>query len=65
MAGLKRLAPYRESTLLVTNLRPALLPPERRLTPRREREYEEALEFIRDLAAARTPSHASLQVLFL
>lgn len=65
MAGLKQLAPYRESTLLVTNLRPALLPPERRTTPRREREYEEALAFIRDLAAARTPSHASLQLLFL
>src|SRR5687768_432563 len=27
MAGLRRLAPYRESTLLVTNLRPALIPP--------------------------------------
>lgn len=65
MTGLKRLAPFRESTLLVTNLRPALLPPEKRATPRREREYEETLAFIRDLAAARTPSHANLQLLFL
>jgi len=65
MTGLKRLAVYRESTLLVTNLRPALLPPQRRATQRRQREYEEALAFIRDLAAARTPRHASLQLLFL
>src|SRR3954469_24723943 len=32
MVGLKQLAPYGESTLLVTNLRPALLPPSRRAT---------------------------------
>jgi hypothetical protein len=65
MAGLKQLAPCRESTLLVTNLRPALLPPQRRATRRRQREYEDALAFIRDLAAARTPRHANLQLLFL
>ena len=35
MAGLKQLAPFPESTLLVTNLRPALLPAGRRATPRR------------------------------
>ena len=33
MTGLKALAPYRESTFLVTNLRPALLPADRRSTP--------------------------------
>jgi len=65
MTGLKHLAPYRESTLLVTNLRPALIPPNRRLTPRRQRDYEEALAFIRDLAAARTTRSADLQMLFL
>jgi len=65
MAGLKRLTPFRESTLLVTNLRPALVPPDRRATPKREREYTEALDYIRDLAAARTPSYANLQLLFL
>lgn len=65
MEGLKRLSPYRESTLLVTNLRPALLPADKRPTPKRLREYEEALDFIRDLAAARTPRFASLQLLFL
>ena len=65
MTGLKRLAPFRESTLLVTNLRPALLPPEKRATPRREREYAEALGYIRDLAAARTAPSADLRLLLL
>lgn len=65
MTGLKRLAPYRDSTLLVTNLRPALLPPTARATARRKREYEEALAFIRDLAAARTVRGSNLQLLFL
>jgi hypothetical protein len=65
MAGLKRLAPYPESTLLITNLRPALLPEDRRATPRRQREYEDALAFIRELAAARAVESAQLQLLFL
>lgn len=65
MTGLKQLARYRESTLLVTNLRPALIPPEKRATARRLREYDDALAFIRDLAAARTAPHANLQLLFL
>jgi hypothetical protein len=65
MEGLKHLSPYRESTLLITNLRPALIPADKRATPKRVREYNEALAFIRDLAAARTPRFASLQLLFL
>lgn len=65
MAGLKHLAPFRESTLLVTNLRPALIPPTHRATPRRQRDYHEALDFIRTLAAARTARSANLQLLFL
>jgi hypothetical protein len=65
MAGLRHLAPFGESTLLVTNLRPALIPPTRRATPRRRRDYEEALAFIRDLTAARTAPSADLQLLFL
>jgi hypothetical protein len=65
MTGLKHLAPFRESTLLVTNLRPAFLPPEKRATPRRQRDYEDALSYIRELAAARTARTANLQLLFL
>lgn len=65
MAGLRRLAPYGESTLLITNLRQALIPASRRATPRRKREYEEALAFIRDLAAARTARTSNLHLLFL
>jgi len=65
MAGLKRLAPYREATLLITNLRPALIPPKKRATARRLREYDDALAFIRELAAARTAPSATLQLLFL
>lgn len=65
MAGLRTLTPFREATLLITNLRPALIPPKTRATPRRQREYEEALAFIRDLAAARTVRGSNLQLLFL
>jgi hypothetical protein len=65
MTGLRHLAPYRESTLLVTNLRPALIPPSHRATPRRKRDYVEALDFIHQLAAARTTRSANLQLLFL
>jgi hypothetical protein len=65
MAGLKQLAPFRESTLLVTNLRPALIPPGLRATPRRKRDYVETMEFIHDLVAARTVRNAELQLLFL
>ncbi|MSU47705.1 MAG: hypothetical protein EXS37_01185 [Opitutus sp.] len=65
MTGLRQLAPYREATLLVTNLRPALIPPSRRATPRRKRDYEEALAFIRAFAAARTVRGSNLQLLFL
>jgi hypothetical protein len=65
MTGLRKLARYRDATLLVTNLRPALVPPTRRATPRRQRDYEEALAFIRELAAARTSRSANLQLLFL
>lgn len=65
MTGLKQLAKNREATLLVTNLRPALIPPPKRAVGRRLREYDELLNFIRDLAAARTAPTANLQLLFL
>lgn len=65
MSGLKHLAPFRESTLLVTNLRPALLPASQRASTRRRRDYAEALALIQDLAAARTSRRNQLQLLFL
>ncbi|HEU5079771.1 MAG TPA: hypothetical protein VFT72_11205 [Opitutaceae bacterium] len=65
MAGLKQLARFRESTLLVTNLRPALLPPEKRSTEKRRREYDESLAYIRELTAARVTPSANLQLIFL
>jgi hypothetical protein len=65
MTGLKQLAPYRQSTLLVTNLRHALLPADRRVTARRRRDYDETLAFVRELAAARTVLNHELQLLFL
>jgi hypothetical protein len=65
MTGLRKLAPYRNSTLLITNLRPALIPPTGRATPRRKRDYEEAIAFISELAAARTVRNSNLQLLFL
>jgi len=65
MTGLKKLAPFHESTLLITNLRPALLPPAQRETVRRRRDYEDALAYVQDLAAARTARSADLRLLFL
>jgi len=65
LEGLKSLARFRESTLLVTNLRPAHCPPNRRWTSRRQREYNESLALIRDLAAARSRRSASLNLFFL
>ena len=65
MQGLKQLAAYPESTLLVTNLRAAQCPPTRRWTERRRREYDDTLAFIRQLAAARSRCHANLNLLFL
>jgi hypothetical protein len=65
MAGLRKLSPYPESTLLITNLRQALLPAHKRATARRHKDYEDALAFIRELAAARTAPTANLHLLFL
>ena len=65
MAGLKELAAFPESTLLVTNLRAAQCPPARRWTERRRRDYDDTLTFIRDLAAARSRRNANLNLLFL
>ncbi|MCU0792154.1 MAG: hypothetical protein MUE42_04740 [Opitutaceae bacterium] len=65
MAGLKRLAPHREATVLVTNLRAAFLPLDRRPTPARRRAYADALAYVQDLTAARTRPDSDLRLLFL
>lgn len=65
MTGLKNLAAYPTSTLLVTNLRAAHCPGRRRWTARRQREYDESLSLIRDLAVARSRRSANLNLLFL
>ena len=65
MRGLKQLAAFPESTLLVTNLRAAQCSPTQRWTERRRREYDDTLAFIRDLAAARSRRNANLNLLFL
>jgi hypothetical protein len=65
MQGLKQLSAYSQSTLLVTNLRAAHCPPAKRWTDRRRRDYDDALNFIRELAAARSRRDANLNLLFL
>ncbi|MBI3885130.1 MAG: hypothetical protein HY302_05305 [Opitutae bacterium] len=65
MQGLRSLATFPESTLLVTNLRTAHCPPRKRWTARRQRDYDDSLSFIRDLAAARSRRGANLNLLFL
>ena len=65
MQGLRQLATFPESTLLVTNLRTAHCPPRKRWTARRQRDYDDSLSFIRDLAAARSRRDANLNLLFL
>ncbi len=65
MQGLKQLSAFPQSTLLVTNLRAAHCPPAKRWTERRRRDYDDALNFIRELAAARSRPNANLNLLFL
>lgn len=65
MQGLKQLAVFPEATLLVTNLRAAHCPPDRRWTERRRRDYDDALHLLRELTAARTRPGARVNLLFL
>jgi hypothetical protein len=65
MDGLKRLARFPESTVLVTNLRAGHCPPDRRWTGRRQREYDDTLSLLQQLAATRSRRGAQLNLLFL
>jgi hypothetical protein len=63
--GLKHIAPYPESTVLVTNLHAAHRHGTKRWTKRRQHEYDEALALLRQLAASRTRRGAHVNLLFL
>ncbi len=63
--GLKQVAAFPESTVLVTNLRAALCPPTKRWTERRDRDYQDTLALLSDFAASRTRRNANVNLLFL
>lgn len=65
MQGLKQLATCSESTVLVTNLRIAHCPPDRRWTEKRRRDYDDTLALLRELTATRTRRTANVNLLFL
>ena len=65
MQGLKALAPCREATVLITNLRTAQCPPDARWTAKRQRDYDDVLALLRQLTAARTRRGANVNLLFL
>lgn len=65
LEALRRLAPYTEATLLVTNLRATFCPPGQRWTERRRTAYREVLDFLAALAVSRKREHANLTLLFL
>ncbi len=65
MQGLKQLATCDEATVLVTNLRSAHVPAAGRWSPRRRRDYDETLDLLRHLTAARTRPGANVNLLFL
>lgn len=65
MQGLKQLAACEEATLLVTNLRSAHASATGRLGPRRQRDYDDTLDLLRRLTAARTRRGANVNLLFL
>lgn len=65
MQGLKQLATCDEATVLVTNLRRAHATSTGRWSPRRDRDYGETLDLLRQLTAARTRRGANVNLLFL
>ena len=65
LAALRRLAPYQEATLLITNLRATFCPPGKRWTERRRAAYREVLDFLAALALARKRERAQLTLMFL
>lgn len=65
MQGLKQLATCQQATVLVTNLRAAHCPKDARWTTKRRRAYDDTLDLLRNLTAARTRRGANVNLLFL
>ncbi len=65
MQGLKQLATCDEATVLVTNLRAAHSTAAGRWSPKRQRDYDDTLDLLRHLTAARTRRGANVNLLFL
>lgn len=65
MHGLRQLATCNEATVLVTNLRAAHTSASGRFTARRRRDYDDTLDLLRHLTAARTRRGANVNLLFL
>lgn len=63
--GMRRLAPYAEATLLVTNLRAALCKPGQRWTERRQHAYRETIQFFAELAASQKRRSATVSLIVL
>lgn len=64
IAIFKKLAPYPQATVLVTNLRTCICPPGKRWTHRLDRDYAEAVSYIQDLARTWSTRRANITLLF-
>lgn len=64
IAIFKKLAPYPQATVLVTNLRSCICPPGKRRTRRLDRDYTEAVAYIRELARTWSTRRANVTLLF-
>jgi hypothetical protein len=60
----KKLAPYPQATVLVTNLRTCICPPGKRWTPRLRHDYAESVAFIQELARTWSTRRANVTLLF-
>lgn len=64
IAIFKKLAPYPQATVLITDLRSSICPPGKRWTHRVRQEYAEAVAFIQELARTWSTRRAKVTLLF-
>lgn len=64
IAIFKKLSPYPQATVLVTNLRSCICPPGKRWTKRLNHDYAEAVAFIQELARTWSTRRANITLLF-